>query len=820
LTTGGGTITITGQNFHNPSSVVIGGVSATNVVFQNATSLTATIPANTAGAKDVKVSGLTGVSNAQQLTYIGIGSGDIVLVENGGASVGTGWISSGGVITSTTANSVDINVSQVETALSTGAVTLATGGSITIDADVDWSTDHSLTLQAAGYIYLQGVVTATGNSAGLNIYYGGSNATTAPNTTYDYIIRQSDQSRVVLSGTNPSLRIGNEVFTVYNTLSSLQMLPMLSTTRAALGNHINLVGNTYTAAFFTGTFLGHFEGLGNQIQNLRIRNTGGGIQNLGFFAELRGARVRNLGIADMDIVTSSTSNTTEYRVGGLAGNVGQASLNSGFSASAYTTTIDGAWTSGNISTQNTAVTDGPSLGDTQKFFFAGGLLGSQNNGTLNLTRSFSTANVSSSGSYSANLAVGGLVGDVGINKISTQGNNTTALSSQLVFNLSRSYTTGSVSTGGQGFYYGTGGIVGVVYTAGGSIQNSYSWGNAVATSGSVSYGGIAGFMLSGFSANTSYTTQSQRGNGTFASTVYVNQTANAGTTLPTGFSSTFWIKADGQFPRLRELEYPRTALFVRVNNGTGPQGNVAPSYTIVDASGNAVNLVSLGLGSPTGTAQYTIDNSTPPGTYTTVAYLGGLTLTGTNAASYTLRPFSVYATYTISATAPSITSFSPTTASAGDVVTINGTNFSGITQVSFGGVAAASFTVVSATQITAVVGAGGTGDVRVATTAAESNRAGFTFNQPNQVLNNALYTDGVDDFALLSGSPIPDGAEAFTIELWINPDGTNFDDTDYHGFIGFEAGGQVSGRNPSLWLKEGKIHLDAARDADWYDSTY
>lgn len=69
LIAGGGTVTITGENFHNPSSVVIGGVSATNVVFQSSTSLTATIPAHSTGAKDVKVSGLTGVSNAVQLTY-------------------------------------------------------------------------------------------------------------------------------------------------------------------------------------------------------------------------------------------------------------------------------------------------------------------------------------------------------------------------------------------------------------------------------------------------------------------------------------------------------------------------------------------------------------------------------------------------------------------------------------------------------------------------------------------------------------------------------------------------------------------------------
>ena len=74
LTTGGGTITITGQNFYDPSTVFIGGVSVDNVVVSSPTSITATIPANTAGSKDVKISGLTGVSNVESFTYIAPGS--------------------------------------------------------------------------------------------------------------------------------------------------------------------------------------------------------------------------------------------------------------------------------------------------------------------------------------------------------------------------------------------------------------------------------------------------------------------------------------------------------------------------------------------------------------------------------------------------------------------------------------------------------------------------------------------------------------------------------------------------------------------------
>jgi len=76
---------------------------------------------------------------------------------------------------------------------------------------------------------------------------------------------------------------------------------------------------------------------------------------------------------------------------------------------------------------------------------------------------------------------------------------------------------------------------------------------------------------------------------------------------------------------------------------------------------------------------------------------------------------------------PAISSFSPTSASTGQTVTLTGTNFTGATAVSFGGVAASSFTVVSATSITAVVGAGATGSISVTTGNGTGTRAGFTF---------------------------------------------------------------------------------------------
>jgi hypothetical protein len=82
------------------------------------------------------------------------------------------------------------------------------------------------------------------------------------------------------------------------------------------------------------------------------------------------------------------------------------------------------------------------------------------------------------------------------------------------------------------------------------------------------------------------------------------------------------------------------------------------------------------------------------------------------------------------AAAPTIASFSPTSAPPGTTVTITGTNLTGATSVTFGGTAAASYSVVSGTSITAVVGTGSTGSVSVITAGGSATLAGFTVSQP------------------------------------------------------------------------------------------
>lgn len=90
-----------------------------------------------------------------------------------------------------------------------------------------------------------------------------------------------------------------------------------------------------------------------------------------------------------------------------------------------------------------------------------------------------------------------------------------------------------------------------------------------------------------------------------------------------------------------------------------------------------------------------------------------------------------YRTPPITINRPTIVSFTPSTGTTDDVITITGTNFTGATHVTIGNTAAASFVVNSATEIEATVAAGTTGKIRVITPLGYSVSAtDFTFTAP------------------------------------------------------------------------------------------
>jgi hypothetical protein len=77
--------------------------------------------------------------------------------------------------------------------------------------------------------------------------------------------------------------------------------------------------------------------------------------------------------------------------------------------------------------------------------------------------------------------------------------------------------------------------------------------------------------------------------------------------------------------------------------------------------------------------------------------------------------------------APHLISFFPDSARQRDTVSLVGTHLSSVITVSFGGISAGSFTIVSDSLIRAIVGAGASGNVKVATAQASDSLGGFTF---------------------------------------------------------------------------------------------
>jgi hypothetical protein len=92
----------------------------------------------------------------------------------------------------------------------------------------------------------------------------------------------------------------------------------------------------------------------------------------------------------------------------------------------------------------------------------------------------------------------------------------------------------------------------------------------------------------------------------------------------------------------------------------------------------------------------------------------------------TAKGIATYDGFTFIAT-PVIQSFSPASAAAGTLVTINGLNFNGATSVQFGGVSADSYQITSPEKITTVVGKGKTGKLTVITPLGQASLKGFTF---------------------------------------------------------------------------------------------
>jgi hypothetical protein len=85
-------------------------------------------------------------------------------------------------------------------------------------------------------------------------------------------------------------------------------------------------------------------------------------------------------------------------------------------------------------------------------------------------------------------------------------------------------------------------------------------------------------------------------------------------------------------------------------------------------------------------------------------------------------------TYNITTVKPVLNSFSPTYGIPGTLVTINGSQFTGVTSVKFGNTEASSFTINNDSTIQATVGTGSTGIIKVTNSGgSDTSKTNFTF---------------------------------------------------------------------------------------------
>ena len=159
-----------------------------------------------------------------------------------------------------------------------------------------------------------------------------------------------------------------------------------------------------------------------------------------------------------------------------------------------------------------------------------------------------------------------------------------------------------------------------------------------------------------------------------------------------------------------------------ITSFTPTSGPAGTPVTVTGAGFTGATSVTFGGAS----ASYVVDSNTQiSATVPAAATTGPIAVTtpngtGTSAAIFTVPP-----------PPPTVTSFTPTSGSAGTLVTVTGSAFTGATSVTFGG-ASASYVVDSNTQISATVPAAATtGPIAVTTLGGTGTSAGsFTVTQP------------------------------------------------------------------------------------------
>lgn len=167
---------------------------------------------------------------------------------------------------------------------------------------------------------------------------------------------------------------------------------------------------------------------------------------------------------------------------------------------------------------------------------------------------------------------------------------------------------------------------------------------------------------------------------------------------------------------LRAVIYPSQVAVPAIDSFSPQAAGEGDTITISGTNLFGVTAVSFG-GTPA--RSFVIQSST------TIKAVVGTGASG-NITIASLQGSAVLSGFTFAAP-PSISSFTPDMGGAETIVTINGANFTGATNVNFGSVTAKSYAVTSSTRITAIVESGASGAVSVTTPYGTASLGGFVF---------------------------------------------------------------------------------------------
>ncbi|CAO3429269.1 MBG domain-containing protein [Azospirillum doebereinerae] len=293
-----------------------------------------------------------------------------------------------GGFTATTDDTV-INVTTLTNALASTGVTVSTGstgtqtGNITVAAPISWSANTTLTLNAAGSVFIDKDVTATGTSAGLALTFG---------TGYEL----RNGARVTLSGVGSGFAVNGAAYTMIRDATALQGIGSgIGLYALAQGIDASATSGWNSGAGFvpiTG-FDGTFAGLGHTVDRLTINRPGQAVT--GMFA-LTSGTLRDLTLSNVSIVGSGTVGSVAARLSG--GSISNAHVTGSVTGNADQVGGLVGWNDLGTITGSSSAATVSGAGET------GGLVGRQRVGSI--TDSYATGAVTGTSDY-----VGGLIGD-------------------------------------------------------------------------------------------------------------------------------------------------------------------------------------------------------------------------------------------------------------------------------------------------------------------------------------------------------------------------------------------------------------------------